>query len=83
MSWFMAVVSSLKTLNQRFISILADEASVCSNQEQLYFVLKLVAKVGDIREEFLGFLHCALGLRTFYCKCILFRIHKLQWMEGL
>ena len=39
-------------------SILDDEASDCSNQEQLSFVLRF----GEIPEEFLGFLHCELAL---------------------
>ena len=46
----------------KFFSILADEASDCSNQEQLSFVLRFVDKDGEKREEFLGFLHCELGL---------------------
>ena len=45
-----------------FFSILTDEASDCSNQEQLSFALRFVDKDGEIREEFLGFLHCELGL---------------------
>ena len=46
----------------KFFSILADEASACLNQEQLSFVLRFVDKDGEIREEFLSFLHCELGL---------------------
>ena len=41
---------------------MADKASDCSNQEQLSLVLRFVDKDGEIREEFLGFLHCELGL---------------------
>ena len=41
---------------------MADEASDCSNQEQLSFVLRFIDKYGEIREEFLGFLHCELDL---------------------
>ena len=41
-----------------FYSILADEAGDCSNQEQLSLVLSFVDKMCEIREEFLGFLHC-------------------------
>ena len=41
---------------------MADKASDCSNQEQLSLVVRFVDKDGEIREEFLGFLHCELGL---------------------
>ena len=43
-------------------SILADEASDCSNQEQLSLVIRYVDSDCVIREEFLGFLQCGLGL---------------------
>ena len=46
----------------KFFSFLADEASGCSNQVQLSFVLRFVDKDGQIREELLGFLHFELGL---------------------
>ena len=46
----------------RFFSVLADEASDCSNQEQLSLVTRFVDGSGEIREECLGFLHCDLGL---------------------
>ena len=42
--------------------ILADEASDCSNQEQLPFFLRFVGKGGVVKEEFLDFLHCEFGL---------------------
>ena len=45
-----------------FFSILADEDSDCSNQEQLSLVIRFLDGSGEIREEFLGFLHCELGL---------------------
>ena len=45
-----------------FFSILADEASDCSNQEQLSVSIRYVDSDCAIREEFLGFLHCDLGL---------------------
>ena len=45
-----------------FFSVLADEVSDCSNQEQLFLVIGFVDGSGEIREEFLGFLHCDLGL---------------------
>ena len=47
-----------------FFSILTDEASDCSNQEQLSLVIKYVESDCVIREEFLGFLHCGLGLSS-------------------
>ena len=46
----------------KFFSILADEASDCSNQEQLSLVLRFVDKDGEIREDFSGLLHYNLGL---------------------
>ena len=45
-----------------FFSVLADKASDCSNQEQLYLEIRFVDGSGEIREEFLGFLHCDFGL---------------------
>ena len=39
-----------------------DEVSDCSNQEQLSLVIRYVDSDCVIREEFLGFLHCDLGL---------------------
>ena len=55
-----ALIKDIK--ESKFFSILADKASDCSNQEQLSLVLRFVDKDGEIREEFLGFLHCELGL---------------------
>ena len=53
----------IKDINEsNFFSILADETSDCSNQEQLSLALRFVDKDGEMREEFLGFLHCELGL---------------------
>ena len=51
-----------KIKENQFFSILADEASDCSNQEQLSLVIRYVDSDCVIREEFLGFLHCDLGL---------------------
>ena len=45
-----------------FGSILADEASDCSNQKQLSFVLRFVEKDGEIRKELLYLLYYELGL---------------------
>ena len=44
-----------------FFSVLADEASDCSNQEQLSLVIRFVDGSGEIR-GFWGFWHCDLGL---------------------
>ena len=54
------VVRKIKE-NQLF-SILADEPSDCSNQEELSLVIRHVDSDCVIREEFLEFLHCDLGL---------------------
>ena len=51
-----------KTLKSQYYSVIADKASDTSNKEQMSLVLKFVDKTYDIREEFLGFLHCKLGL---------------------
>ena len=56
------VIKDIKESCFFLFSILADEASDCSNQEQLSLVLRFVDKDGEIREEFLGFLYCELGL---------------------
>ena len=45
-----------------FFSVLADEESDCSNQEQLSLVIRSVDGSSAMREEFLGFLRCDLGL---------------------
>ena len=61
-----------------FFSILADKASDCSNQEQLSFVLKFVDKICQIREKFLVFLHCELGLSVkAFAKTVLMEIVSL------
>ena len=51
-----------KIKENQFFSILADEVSECSNQEQLSIVIRYVDSDCVIREEFLNFLHCDLGL---------------------
>ena len=45
-----------------FFSDLADEESDCSNQEQLSLVIRFVDGSGAMREGFVGFLRCDLGL---------------------
>ena len=51
-----------KITENQFFSALADEASDCSNQEQLSLVIRYVDSDCVIREEFLGFLRCGLRL---------------------
>ncbi|XP_028409249.1 52 kDa repressor of the inhibitor of the protein kinase-like [Dendronephthya gigantea] len=47
----------------RFFSVLADEATDCSNSEQMAMVLRFVDSCSmKIREEFLGFIQCNDGL---------------------
>ena len=46
----------------KFFSILADEATDCSNKEQMSLVLRFVDQQNIIREDFIGFLHCKWGL---------------------
>lgn len=46
----------------KFFSIIADEASDCSNKEQMSLVLRFIDQSCEVREEFMGFLHCNLGL---------------------
>ena len=46
----------------KFFSVLADEATDCSNVEQMAIVLRFVDGLFQIREEFLGFVACQKGL---------------------
>ena len=46
----------------RFFSILADEATDCSNKEQMSLVLRFVDSNLNIREDFIKFIHCKWGL---------------------
>nr|XP_047131873.1 52 kDa repressor of the inhibitor of the protein kinase-like [Hydra vulgaris] len=65
------LVSKIK--ENQFFSIIADEASDCSNQKLLSLVIRFIDKSYDVREEFMGFLHCQLGLTgEALCKTILF-----------
>ena len=43
----------------KFFSILADEATDCSNTEQMALVLRFVDNSSKIREDFLGFIECS------------------------
>ena len=45
-----------------FFSIIADEASDSSNKEQLSLVLRYVDTTLIIKEDFVGYIHCAEGL---------------------
>ena len=55
-------IISQKDKRESISSILAEEASDSSNQEQLPLVMIYVDSDCVVREEFLGFLHCDLGL---------------------
>ena len=46
----------------KFFSIIADEAADSSNKEQMSLVLRFVDQNMDIREDFIAFLHCKWGL---------------------
>ena len=46
----------------QYYLVIADEASDRSNKEQMLLDLRFVDKNFDVREEFLGFLHCKSGL---------------------
>ena len=46
----------------KFYSILADEATDCANIEQMSLVVRFVDTSASIREEFLGFVACKLGV---------------------
>ncbi|CAB4007353.1 52 kDa repressor of the inhibitor of the kinase-like [Paramuricea clavata] len=46
----------------KFFSVLADEATDCSNVEHMTVVLRFVDSLFKIREEFLGFVLCQKGL---------------------
>ena len=58
---FIVELVVIKIKENQFFSILADEASDCSNQEQLSLVIRYADSDCIIREEFLGLLHCDLG----------------------
>ena len=52
---FIAELVVRKIKENKFFSVLADEASDCSNQEPLSLVIRYVGSDCVIREEFLGF----------------------------
>lgn len=45
----------------KFFSVLADEASDVSNQEQMSLVLRYLNVNNEIKEEFVSFIHCNAG----------------------
>ena len=46
----------------KYFSIIADEAADSSNKEQLSLVLRFVDENLNIREDFVGYVHCVEGL---------------------
>ena len=53
------VVNEVK--EAKYFSILADEGTDVSVKEQLSLVIRFVDSASNIREEFLGFIHCVKG----------------------
>ena len=43
----------------RFFSVIADEASDCSNVEQMALVIRFIDENSEVREEFVQFIQCA------------------------
>ena len=54
------IISEVK--KNKFFSIIADEAADSSNKEQMSLVLRFVDSAGNVREDFVRFLHCEQGL---------------------
>ena len=50
------IISEVK--KAKFFTILCDEASDSSNKEQMALVLHFVDEENNIREDFIGFIHC-------------------------
>ena len=46
----------------KFFTVIADEASDCSNKEQMSLVLRYVDQHCNINEKFIRFIHCKYGL---------------------
>ncbi|XP_065645774.1 52 kDa repressor of the inhibitor of the protein kinase-like [Hydra vulgaris] len=64
------LISDIK--ENQFFSIIAVEASDCSNQEQMSLIIRFIDSSFDVREEVMGFLHCKYGLSgEALCKTIL------------
>ena len=47
----------------KYFSVLAHEASDCSNEEQMSFIIRSVDENDEIREEFSEFFHCPKGIK--------------------
>ena len=63
----------------KFFSVFADEATDCANIEQMSLVVRFVDKTFSIREEFLGFVPCKLGLSgEAVAQTILNTLHELD-----
>ncbi len=61
-----------------YFSVLADEASDCSNKEQMSFIIRFVDGNDEIREEFLEFVHCPKGIKgEQICELIKETVRKL------
>ena len=54
------IVSEIK--DAKFFTVLADEATDCSNVEQMAIVLRFIDNFFKVREEFLDFIWCMKGL---------------------
>ena len=48
----------------KYFSVLADEASDCSNKEQISFIICFADENDELREEFLEFVHCTKGIKV-------------------
>ncbi|XP_028416224.1 52 kDa repressor of the inhibitor of the protein kinase-like [Dendronephthya gigantea] len=71
------IIADLKV--GKFYAIIADEARDISNKEQMSLVLRFVDEEMNIREEFVGFLHCSWGLKgEQLAKTILDALDKLD-----
>ena len=46
----------------KIFTVLADEATHCSNMEQMAIVLRFIDNFFKVKEEFLGFIPCTNGL---------------------
>lgn len=63
----------------KFFSVFADEATDCANIEQMSLVVRFVDKTFSIREEFLEFVPCKLGLSgEAVAQTILNTLHELD-----
>ena len=54
------IVNDIK--DAKFFTVLADEATDCSNVEQMAIVLRFIDNFFKVREEYLGFVPCMEGL---------------------